>query len=1665
MNGVKSKKRKLARCLCIALAAAMAATPLALTANASSYFPRGGDDLRNHSVGVIGSFNGWDDDVQMYESEDEPGVYLADVEIGYVTEDMINEWVYQEESTDLYGVQFKVRLDGMWDDNWGLYEPDYVRTNNSQTNCFVEATEGEHLLIHVRFDTTKPCDEAVAEGEISSGEEDKADWYLFWPVTYKVDRLDPIDPEDPEDPEEPEDPSYPTDEDLTKPVIASTVEEMQSPHNYYNNMNKTYSYTLPGAEYVRFTFSEDTCLESEYDYLSLIDAEGNTIKTWTDREAAGISITIPGDTVRLRMTSDGSSTYYGFRITEITEGSADEDFTQLEGTVSVDSLEDMKCTAPLKSGMRKTWKYDLGKRSTYAVKFSDDTGFDVDEDGNPSNTNDYLYVCGLDEDGYVYYDEYCYGNSLAGKTLYMDCRYLCVSVISNTGAGNGFAVTSVRDIESNAASVEDLHAEYEEDLTQRIINYHTGIESGWTAITFSDDTSLSEYDYVSVNGYDYYGSETLAGKTIVVNGSDLRIRSYMTNPGSKYRIAAVKDAVYKVSSVSELKSAQPAVSDEHKIYEYTLPEDENTTDCIRATFSNDTVLEDTDCLYVNDHIFRGIDLAGKTYTFSGNTLRIRQEISSSESKGFKVVSAVPGDPNEIDSDYGDGTISNDYLKLNASFDSESGGRFSLYARDNNSDNDIRLLYSGTSRSTINIDGNCSIFGSRYFGRYRFDNEAKTITATQNFDKVSVTQELSLVNNTSTDKDDVAKFSYTYTNNDTVTHKVGLRIGFDTMLSENDDAPFRVPGTGDVTTHTEYKGSTIPQYWQAFDSLTDPTIVAQGSFTRDQASTPDMVRFCSYSCLSGDYWDEEFYPGNQNGDSSVLIFWQGRTLAPGQSITFSTYYGLSELAQTDESLMPPMALSMYGDKQAAQIDYDEETELPTYNEPVFTAYINNNGEETLEAAEVTIVLPDGITLADGYDQTVSFDSMNVGDINQADWKLVVDPTKVSANGEYQIQIIARTDNDVERTINSYIRIPTTLVQKTDISKATISTSSDPVIYTGSEVKPVVVTYGEGEEMDTLVEDSNYTIVYENNINVGKAKATITGIGMYEGTAEFEFDILPRNISDFAITTIDSAVYNGSPICPELTFGEGLSADDFTAEYANNVNAGTATVTLTHKSTNYTGTKVIPFTITPKSVENVTCSDIADTIYDGEPKHPEISVTDGDKILVPLTEDNADTADYYVEYCNNTDAGDTFVRINGINNYTDTQTKFFDILPKDISELTATLSPTSFTYSGNENKPAVTVKNGEKVLVQDTDYTVSYSDNIKAGTATATITGCGNYTGTQTLSFTVTGKAVSALTATLSQTSYTYSGKANKPAVTVKDGAKTLTAGTDYTVSYLNNVNAGTAAVRITGKGNYTGTKNLNFTISGKSAAGLTASLSTTSYTYSGNARKPTVTVKDGTKTLKKGTDYTVSYHNNTNAGKATAKITGKGNYAGTKSLSFTIKKRSVSSSLLKVTLSSTSYNYTGKERKPGVKIEFNYKTLVKGKDYVLKYSNCTNPGKATVTITGKGNFTGTKKINYTIKPAKVNVKNLSAVRSSSSSKKINVTWAKDNKVDGYQIAYSTSSNFSGQKTKTISGNSSTFTSLSGLKSNTKYYVRIRAYKMIDGNKVYGSYGSSKNVTTK
>ena len=389
------------------------------------------------------------------------------------------------------------------------------------------------------------------------------------------------------------------------------------------------------------------------------------------------------------------------------------------------------------------------------------------------------------------------------------------------------------------------------------------------------------------------------------------------------------------------------------------------------------------------------------------------------------------------------------------------------------------------------------------------------------------------------------------------------------------------------------------------------------------------------------------------------------------------------------------------------------------------------------------------------------------------------------------------------------------------------------YTGSLIAPnVTVTCNDVE----LVKDTDYTVSYSNNKNVGTATISITGIGDYTGTIKKNFNIVARGISDTTIGSIPNQTYTGNSISalPVITYnGATLTKDvDYTLSYSNNINVGTATITITGKG-NFKGTTSKTFSISARAMSDTSVANISSQTYTGNVISPLPTITYNNKTLKKDT-------DYTLSYSNNINAGTATITITGKGNFTGTTSKTFSISARAMSD-TSVANISSQTYTGNVISPLPTITYNNKTLKKDTDYTLSYSDNINVGTATITITGKGNFAGTTSKTFSISARAMSD-TSVANISSQTYTGNVISPLPTITYNNKTLKKDTDYTLSYSDNINVGTATITITGKGNFTGMTSTTFIITQKSAEKLNIS-EIANQIYTGKEIKPNIVVTD------------------------------------------------------------------------------------------------------------------------------------------------------------------------------------------------------------------------------
>lgn len=369
---------------------------------------------------------------------------------------------------------------------------------------------------------------------------------------------------------------------------------------------------------------------------------------------------------------------------------------------------------------------------------------------------------------------------------------------------------------------------------------------------------------------------------------------------------------------------------------------------------------------------------------------------------------------------------------------------------------------------------------------------------------------------------------------------------------------------------------------------------------------------------------------------------------------------------------------------------------------------------------------------------------------------------------------------------------------------------------------------------------------------------------------------------------------------------------------------------------------------------TISAIRAKLYDGIPYTPAVRVTireNGKKKT--LTEG----FDYRVVYINNTNAGTGTVKVRGNGAYKGEITADFTINPKPIKRLRILAG--SLAAKSADVIP-VCVYDGSKLLASGIDYDLSQLPSLDSyvnKNVSVTLTGKGNYSGTAAVKLPVydaeASQIIGADNVTLKYARTDYTGKAikdNEP--TVKVGDKTLVYNKDYRVQYQNNINAGTAFVIVTGKGEYKGRAVKTFEIAPPQMKLTVAPIRT--QIYSGKLYKPSVRVTASGKRLAANRDYTLVYINNLHAGTDTAKVivTGIGNYAGLSGeASFSIMQQQISKASVKGTKAALTVTYGGKILKEGVHYEAFYD------------ESSVKNNKIEVTITGKGDFTGsvTKKV--------------------------------------------------------------------------------------------------------
>ena len=465
-------------------------------------------------------------------------------------------------------------------------------------------------------------------------------------------------------------------------------------------------------------------------------------------------------------------------------------------------------------------------------------------------------------------------------------------------------------------------------------------------------------------------------------------------------------------------------------------------------------------------------------------------------------------------------------------------------------------------------------------------------------------------------------------------------------------------------------------------------------------------------------------------------------------------------------------------------------------------------------------------------------------------------------------------------------------RTDLSEAEVQVEG--IIYDGMPHIPQVTVICEGK---TLVPDKDYVVYYEEQVTeVGNYELTVKGIGVYEGEKAVSYFVADRGDILMEDTPEDGIIpeglwvagireggydYTGTAIKPEMrVYDKNVLLKeqvDYTVSYKNNINANDAsvaakapTLTVTGKG-NYTGKDTKTFKILPLDIssplfeaENISIASTGKaqkpvpTLYFGsrqlknkteftysyyktdettaaagtDSAAPALNVAGTDNAVPALNAagtDNTAPADGAEKLASVKDVGTYYVELTGNGNFTGSRTVKLTVLPsakdnpavKLISKVTVARIPSQVYVTANKNgvvTPEITVKDGKNVLEEGVHYTVSYSNNNRVGTAFAIIEGIeeAGYSGSRRVAFQITGTAISKAKVTgLTGQTFVYNGEFHTPELTLtmklNGEEKPLTENKDYTVQWQKNQNAGTATVVFTGINGYTGTMKKTFRI--------------------------------------------------------------------------------------------------------------------------------------------------------------------------------------------------------------------------------------------------------------
>ena len=329
------------------------------------------------------------------------------------------------------------------------------------------------------------------------------------------------------------------------------------------------------------------------------------------------------------------------------------------------------------------------------------------------------------------------------------------------------------------------------------------------------------------------------------------------------------------------------------------------------------------------------------------------------------------------------SLENKYIKLFMNNGPDETGRFAVdvtLGDPGRQDDDLKPLIYGhprpwTSYTTIQINGKNFVFGKETAKRSGAGLQGGEIieppqlagdqlTMKCKYDSITVGQVLDIVRSPSTGAQDTVRIKYLIQNQGKETAEIGLRALLDTMVGDNDGAPFRL-GEQEITYEKNFNKGEYPDFWQAFDSLIKPAVIAQGTLTGADVTPPDRLTFTNWGKAADHPWNFPLQPGTEftrlgeeELDSAVIMYWDSRRLEPGAKLNIVIYYGLGGITFAPGN-------TFLGISAPAEMQF----KIRNPRNYSIVVYLEHRGEAKAKNVKVKLGLPAFIDLIAGQSEII------------------------------------------------------------------------------------------------------------------------------------------------------------------------------------------------------------------------------------------------------------------------------------------------------------------------------------------------------------------------------------------------------------------------------------------------------------------------------------------------------------------------------------------------------------------------------------------------------------------------------------------------------------------------------------------------------------------------